>query len=57
MVVLGLIASLSVFMGLVFWAVGAPWILPFALLESVVLALAFVCHAKSIGSALQDAHR
>lgn len=57
MAVLGLIAGLSVFIGLVFWTIGAPWVLPFALLESVVLVLAFVCHARSIGAALQSARR
>lgn len=49
MTVLGLIAGLSVFISLVFWAMGAPWILPFALFETVVLLAAFVCHAKTVG--------
>ena len=44
---LGLIAGVSIFIGLVFWAMGAPWILPFALLESLLLLVAFVCHAKT----------
>jgi uncharacterized membrane protein len=44
---IGLIAGVSIFIGLVFWAMGAPWILPFALLESLLLLVAFVCHAKT----------
>jgi len=45
---LGLIASVSILIGIVFWVMGAPWILPFALLESLLLAVAFVCHAKAV---------
>jgi uncharacterized membrane protein len=47
MSVLGLIASMSICIGLVFWAMGAPLILPFALIESLLLAVAFVCHART----------
>ncbi len=45
---LGLIASVSIFISLVFWSMGAPWILPFALIESLLLAVAFICHVKAI---------
>jgi uncharacterized membrane protein len=48
MTVLGLIAGVSVLIGIVFWVMGAPWILPFALLESLLLAVAFVCHARAV---------
>jgi uncharacterized membrane protein len=48
MTVLGLIAGLSICISLVFWAIGAPLILPFALIESLLLLAAFVCHAKSV---------
>jgi uncharacterized membrane protein len=48
MMVLGLIAGVSVCIGLVFWVIGAPLILPFALLESLLLVVAFVCHAKAV---------
>jgi uncharacterized membrane protein len=48
MTVLGLIAGVSVCISLVFWVIGAPLILPFALLETLLLVLAFVCHAKAV---------
>jgi uncharacterized membrane protein len=48
MFVLGLIASMSICIGLVFWAMGAPLILPFALIESLLLVFAFVCHARAV---------
>lgn len=48
MVVLGLIASVSTCIGLVFWIMGAPLILPFALIESLLLVAAFVCHARAV---------
>lgn len=44
---LGLIAGVSILIGIVFWVIGAPWILPFALLESLLLGGAFVCHATT----------
>ncbi len=47
MAVLGLMASISILISLVFWVMGAPLILPFALIESLLLAVAFVCHAKT----------
>jgi uncharacterized membrane protein len=47
MAVLGLMASVSILISLVFWVMGAPLILPFALIESLLLAVAFVCHAKT----------
>jgi uncharacterized membrane protein len=48
MTVLGLIAGVSICIGLVFWVIGAPLILPFALLESLLLVVAFVCHARAV---------
>ncbi|MEY4725999.1 MAG: hypothetical protein RLZ36_626 [Pseudomonadota bacterium] len=48
MAVLGLIAGMSICIGLVFWVMGAPLILPFALIESLLLVVAFVCHAKAV---------
>lgn len=48
MTVLGLIASTSLFIGLVFWSMGVPWVLPFALIESLMLGMALVCHAKAV---------
>jgi uncharacterized membrane protein len=48
MTVLGLIAGVSICIGLVFWAMGAPLILPFALIESLLLVVAFVYHAKAV---------
>ncbi len=48
MTVLGLIACVSICISLVFWFMGAPWVLPFALLESLLLLGAFVLHAKSM---------
>jgi uncharacterized membrane protein len=47
MVVLGLIAGVSILISLMFWIMGAPLILPFALLESLLLGVAFVCHART----------
>lgn len=47
MAVLGLLAGVSILISLVFWVMGAPLILPFALIESLLLAVAFVCHAKT----------
>ena len=40
MKVLVLITSVSIFLSLVFWSIGAPWILPFALIESLLSQLA-----------------
>ena len=48
MTVLGLIACVSICISLVFWVIGASLILPFALLESLLLVVAFVCHAKAV---------
>lgn len=57
---LGLIAGMSILIGVVFWVVGAPWILPFALLESLLLGVAFVCHATTMSDCdeitLNDRH-
>ena len=47
MAVLGLIGGVSIFISLVFWVMGAPLILPFALFESLLLGVAFVCHART----------
>jgi uncharacterized membrane protein len=47
MAVLGLVAGVSILISLVFWVMGAPLILPFALIESLLLAVAFVCHART----------
>ena len=58
--VLGLIASVSLAIGLLFWAMGAPWVLPFSLLESLLLAIAFFIHAQTVTDfdeiLLQDQH-
>jgi uncharacterized membrane protein len=48
MMVLGLIAGVSICISLVFWVIGAPLILPFALVESLLLVAAFVYHAKAM---------
>ncbi len=48
MAVLGLIAGVSICVSLVFWVIGAPLILPFALIESLLLAAAFLYHAKAM---------
>ena len=48
MTVLGLIAGVSICISLVFWVIGAPLILPFALLETLLLVVAFVCHARAV---------
>ena len=48
MTALGLIAGVSICIGLVFWIIGAPLILPFALLESLLLLVAFVFHARAV---------
>jgi uncharacterized membrane protein len=48
MTVLGLIAGVSICISLVFWVIGAPLILPFALIESLLLVAAFVYHAKAM---------
>ena len=47
MIALGLVAGTSIFISLVFWFMGAPWVLPFALVETLVLAAAFVFHART----------
>jgi uncharacterized membrane protein len=47
MSMLGLVAGVSILIGLVFSFMGAPWILPFALIESLLLLIAFVCHART----------
>ncbi len=58
--VLGLIAGVSLLIGLLFWAMGAPWVLPFSLLESLLLAVAFLIHARNVCDfdeiLLQDKH-
>ena len=46
--VLGLIAGVSMLIGLFFWAMGAPWVMPFSLLESILLAVAFYIHAQTV---------
>ena len=48
MMVLGLIAGVSICVSLVFWVIGAPLILPFALVESLLLVAAFVYHVKAM---------
>jgi uncharacterized membrane protein len=48
MAVLGLVAGVSICIGLVFWVIGAPLVLPFALIESLLLVVAFVCHARAV---------
>lgn len=48
MMVLGLIAGVSICISLVFWVIGAPLILSFALVESLLLVAAFLYHAKAM---------
>ena len=48
MTVLGLIAGVSICISLVFWGMGATLILPFALVESLLLVAAFLYHAKAM---------
>ena len=48
MTVLGMVGGVSICISLVFWVIGAPLILPFALLESLLLVVAFVCHARAV---------
>ena len=48
MTVLGLIVGVSICISLVFWVIGAPLILPFALLESLLLLHTFLCHARAV---------
>jgi uncharacterized membrane protein len=45
---LGLIVGVSISIGTLFWFIGVPWILPFALLETILIAIAFIIHAKSL---------
>jgi len=45
---LGLIAGISISISIFFWFVGVPWILPFALLETILITIAFIIHAKSV---------
>lgn len=47
MIALGLVAGTSIFISLVFWVMGAPWVLPFALVETLVLGAAFLFHART----------
>ena len=49
MAVLGGLVGLSLFIAMAFWSVGAVWILPFSMLEVLVLAVAFVCHVRALG--------
>ena len=57
---LGVIAGVSLSIGLLFLAMGAPWVLPFSLLESILLAVAFFIHAQTVNDfdeiLLQDQH-
>jgi uncharacterized membrane protein len=48
MMVLGLIAGVSICISLVFWVIGAPLILPFALVEPLLMVAAFLYHAKAM---------
>jgi uncharacterized membrane protein len=48
MTVLGMVGGVSICISLAFWVIGAPLILPFALLESLLLAIAFVYHARAV---------
>ena len=45
---LGGLSLLSLLIALGFWTVGAVWVLPFAMLEVLVLAAAFLCHARAL---------
>jgi uncharacterized membrane protein len=48
MTVLGLIGGVSICISMVFWVLGAPLILPFALIESLLLGAAFLYHARAM---------
>ncbi len=50
MAVFGVLAGLSVTIGLVFWALGAFLVLPFALMETLLLAFTFLYHARSLAN-------
>ena len=45
MTVFGVLAGLSLTIGLVFWAMGAFFVLPFAQMETLLLAVTFLYHA------------
>lgn len=45
---LGLVVLVSLLIGVAFWRMGAPWVLPFAGLESLLVVAAFVVHARSV---------
>jgi uncharacterized membrane protein len=48
--VFGALAVLSVTIGLLFWALGAFLVLPFALMETLLLAVTFLYHARSLAN-------
>lgn len=48
MAALGFLVFCSLMLGLSFWFMGVPWVLPFAGLESAVVVIAFVVHARSV---------
>jgi uncharacterized membrane protein len=50
MTIFALLAGLSVTIGLVFWAMGAFLVLPFALMETLLLAVTFLYHARSLAN-------
>lgn len=48
MAALGFLVCCSLLLGLSFWFMGVPWVLPFAGLESAVVVTAFVLHARTV---------
>jgi uncharacterized membrane protein len=50
MTVFGVLAGLSLTIGLVFWAMGAFLVLPFALMETLLLAVTFLYQARSLAN-------
>jgi uncharacterized membrane protein len=50
MSIFGVLAGLSVTIGLVFWAIGATLVLPFAVMETLLLGFTFLYHARSLAN-------
>ena len=48
--IFGVLAGLSVTIGLVFWAMGATLVLPFAVMETLLLGVTFLYHARSLAN-------
>lgn len=50
MTIFAVLAGLSLTIGLVFWVMGAFLVLPFALMETLLLAVTFLYHARSLAN-------